>query len=551
MKIPKYFFSPIFLLISITLLGLILRSINLWDNVLFGYDQARDAQRIYEIIKYKDIKIVGPETDIPGVFNGPLLYYLLLPIYWLSNFDPNFAALFFIFINLSGVWLLFKICKIIFKNNYIGLLAAFLWSISTAQGNFARYISNASLMSITTLIFFLGLAMWLFNKKGFGLIVSAIGLGLSIHLNFYLVYLIIFYPLLYFLYQRKFDKKTLIKSGLIFLLIILPLVIAELKWRFQMINTMLNYFNHHSLPLMVIDRFGEYIQKITSISYHSFFSFNYFFAFLFLIYVFYLSYKNLQKTKFKFLALWTVSTLPLFAFQSGVHTVEVINSSIYPAITILTAFSIYTLFIKKQSKNIAIILLIIIIASNLSLMTKGRFMFTNFFEQEYPVYLKNYKNLVDYTYQEAKGKEFSICSISVPLFFNTKYSFFYSRYGQQKYGYLPFWSGQEQFLNQSYIPYATKITKLRYIIIEPPVGMPQFTSNVTLHLEDQVSQLIEVKQFGHITIQKREYINNPNQIKPSLKLSKAEITNLKHIISVDPRYSCFVIHPETVNENNK
>jgi hypothetical protein len=72
----------------IFIFALILRSNNLWNNILFTYDQGRDAQRIAGIVSLKDFKLVGPETDIPGVFNGPLFYYLLAPVYAVANFNP-------------------------------------------------------------------------------------------------------------------------------------------------------------------------------------------------------------------------------------------------------------------------------------------------------------------------------------------------------------------------------------------------------------------------------------------------------------------------------
>ncbi|MGH7246299.1 MAG: hypothetical protein ACREGI_05215, partial [Candidatus Levyibacteriota bacterium] len=68
-------------LFAIFLFGFLLRIYNLHDNIIFGYDQARDAQRIFGIITLQNFKLVGPETDIPGVFNGPLFYYLLAPVY--------------------------------------------------------------------------------------------------------------------------------------------------------------------------------------------------------------------------------------------------------------------------------------------------------------------------------------------------------------------------------------------------------------------------------------------------------------------------------------
>lgn len=106
MKIIKH---PYFLLFLILCVAFILRFINLKDNILFAYDQARDAQRVYNMVYKGDLKIVGPETDIQGIFNGPLLYYVLTPVYFFSHFNPNAAAFFFVLINGATIILVYWI----------------------------------------------------------------------------------------------------------------------------------------------------------------------------------------------------------------------------------------------------------------------------------------------------------------------------------------------------------------------------------------------------------------------------------------------------------
>ncbi|MFH0773509.1 MAG: hypothetical protein V1922_04325, partial [bacterium] len=104
MKILKH---PYFLLFLILCVAFLVRTINFKDNILFAYDQARDAQRVYNMVYKGDLKIVGPETDIPGIFNGPLLYYVLAPVYFFSNFNPNVAALLFVLINVGTILLVY------------------------------------------------------------------------------------------------------------------------------------------------------------------------------------------------------------------------------------------------------------------------------------------------------------------------------------------------------------------------------------------------------------------------------------------------------------
>ena len=93
--------NPIAVLILILIIGIFFRLFNIWDNFTFGYDQGRDAQRISDIMTFKNLKLVGQESDIPGVFHGALTYYLLAPIHFLSNSNPNYSAIFLSIINLS------------------------------------------------------------------------------------------------------------------------------------------------------------------------------------------------------------------------------------------------------------------------------------------------------------------------------------------------------------------------------------------------------------------------------------------------------------------
>jgi len=542
-KTIRRFLNPTLIaLIFIIGLGFLIRIFGLWDNVVVGYDQARDAQRIYEMLNEHNLKLVGPETDIPGVFNGPLLYYFLAPIYLVTQFNLNYAGLAFVIINLTGIILVYWIGKILTKDQRVGLIAGFLWAISTAQANFSQYISNASPMSITTLIFFLGLALWIFQKKELGFILSIAGLTLSIHLNFYLVYLLLFYPLVYLIYQVKIKFKTLLLGGVLFLGILLPFVLAEILWKFQMTKTMLGFFTHHGKTTIVLDMLSNYLQKITSLNYYSFFSFNFLFALVFGVFMTIVAYLSLSNSRRYFILLWAGSTFPLFAFHSEVHTVEVINSSIYGAFTIIVAIGLVAFFSNKRHRLFSLAILLCVILSNLKFMVSNKLVFNNLFESEYPVHYKDYKKLIDYTYREAKGEEFSICAITVPLFINTKWSFLYLNYGQKKYGYLPYWTGQGQYFNRSYLPSATKITPIRFIIIEPPIGMPDFAVDTTLYLENKTSNLITKKHFGALTVQKRQYIKDPANLKVKTPIKTAKILLFENIIAGDPRYSCFVIN---------
>ena len=57
------------LLLMIVLFGFSLRTIALPDNMLFGYEQGRDAIVARDILS-GDFTLLGPKTDSEGIYHG-------------------------------------------------------------------------------------------------------------------------------------------------------------------------------------------------------------------------------------------------------------------------------------------------------------------------------------------------------------------------------------------------------------------------------------------------------------------------------------------------
>ena len=67
--------KEVWLLVAIFILGLLLRLYPGRDHFLWIYDQARDAYRSRAVLVEKDLRILGPQTDYPGLSHGPINYY--------------------------------------------------------------------------------------------------------------------------------------------------------------------------------------------------------------------------------------------------------------------------------------------------------------------------------------------------------------------------------------------------------------------------------------------------------------------------------------------
>jgi hypothetical protein len=113
---------------------------------------------------------------------------------------------------------------------------------------------------------------------------------------------------------------------------------------------------------------------------------------------------------------------------------------------------------------------------------------------------------IDYTYQEAKGEEFSVNSLTSPLWINIVWTYLYKWYGLPKYGYLPLWHGRDQIGQLDSLPKDNGKTKKYFLILEPMGGIPTQYLDSTISEENGVSKLVSEKYFGELRIQTREKV---------------------------------------------
>lgn len=539
-KAIKQIPTSFFLLFLIVFLGILIRFFNLSDNFFFGHDQARDINEIFNMVLLKKPKLVGPGTDIAGFFSGPLYYYLLLPGYFITNFNPNSAAVLLSVINLVGIPLMYIFGRLL-KNEKLGLIAAFLWAVSYEQVNFSRFISNPSFLSIASIIFFLGLFLYFLKDKQYGLPLSMLGFGIALQLDPYLIYLFVFYFIFFLFFPKKINKNSLINTLIVFLLFSSTFFISELRFHFLGTTSLLNYFEISGKTgfINIIEALSSYFLSLSRSLYYSFFSFNNFLALLILIGISVIIFiKEHLNKKIIFLFIWILSTLPLFAFKSNVVGGNFIHSSIQGATTLVFALGINYLFNEKRF-FFGILTIIIVILSNLNLLIKDQFTGKVVLSHQPMTYAEE-KKLIDYTYQSASYKPFSICSVSNPLFVNTLWSTAYKIYGEKKYRYLPLWAGPKQSLNKTFLKNDINHLLIRYLIIEPSNQLPEHATKLTIFLEDQKSTLLEEKKFGQLLVQKRKLNTNSTMPKDTQNLNQNQIEIFKSIYNADYRYSCFM-----------
>lgn len=505
------------ILILIIVFGLCLRFLY-FHSLTFGYDQARDALQSISIIRDKHPKIIGPTTDIRGLFHSPLYWYIVSPFYYLSGGNPEIARIPMILINIFNVIFIYFIGRELFKNEKIALLSSLFMAVSFETVQYARWLSNPPPALLTSAIFFYGL--WLVGKKKpIGLPLMVFIWGFSVDFQFFLVYQAVFL-IGAFVYLVFTNRGVLIRSlrSLYWLYIasVLPWVFyiaSELKFKFQGGRALLGFMTKHgdgsntSIVPKLINFMNSIIRNVAvnltgnnkAIAFY-----------LFLFFMGYVLYVVITKKKLRgtvlFLLMWLLSSVIIYPFEKN-YSYFLNIGNVYPLIllTILIIVDISSR-IKKFGRYVLIATIFIIFYNNISMIiTENKKGETLFSLQDSQV-LTDEKRIIDYTYIQSNKKLFSFNTLTNPLFINTTWAYLYNYYGKKKYGYMPIWEGaylddfgkEIQFTNASLLREGMP----HYLIFEPPIFHDDYVKTYSRY-ENKRSDLLKVEKFGTHIVEAR------------------------------------------------
>ncbi len=221
---------------------LLLLSSHLWHgDVLFHTDLARDFLVLEDILETKNPTLIGPRSGgIPGVFHGPLWYYISLIPFWLSQGDPVVMGWFWWMLGVVSTLVLLYVTQKFTKNFTISLLIAIGFTLVTLP--LAASPVNNYMADLFSFLVFACWLLWLQKPSVKLALLGWFGLGLLVQFQmaFAVPIAIIWFPIfMYNVFKSKSYKQLF--ALLLFVLPLLSFILFELRHDFLQTRSVLSY----------------------------------------------------------------------------------------------------------------------------------------------------------------------------------------------------------------------------------------------------------------------------------------------------------------------
>ncbi len=485
--------KEVLILSIIIILALALRLWKWPDYLEIDHEKTRDLIDSMSIYQDKDITLLGPTTEIDGVFHGPLYYYIAGFFYFLTSGDPRAGSIVSFGFNIFGIITLFLIGKDLFSRK-IGLIAAFLYAVSFESISYSYWLSNPGpAIPLIFLMFYFFYKFLLSGHKKFNIFLPLALFCYGLTIQFQVLHVVFIVPLIVlYLFSKKPipSLKTFLVSVFAFLVSISSFLIYELKYNFLVSK---NIINHVILPLFLREGGDshasfEYFPRILDFSKMVFFPISYWVGVAALLIVLGTVIYQIIKTRnflWTFLLVWIFSTFPIFFIPSRISSGYSAFIGVGGALILVFAFLLNWLFSKSKAAVfvcLAVILAVNIYAVNVYL-TNPQLRLFDYFQG---LFLKTNLELIDYSYNDSGSNQFKTDTVTSPLFISKTWDYLYDWRGRTKHNRVPKREGQPV---------------IGYLILEPYA--PVMFKEIAQKKADLEGTLVDTKQFGQVVIEKR------------------------------------------------
>ncbi len=484
-------------------------------QIAFYYDQARDGYQAYSIWHNHHLKILGPPTDVPGVFHGVLWYYFLAPGYWLANGNPVVVVYIFTLLMYLTVPFCGYIAYTMTKNKKVAFLSAALYACAPLFINYSHWLSNPVLTVLITPFLMYSLFKYIIKANAFFAAITGLLFGLIIQSDLAFLPLLVLIPVYIYVFRLKVKKSHISWFFAALLLALSTIIIAAIKFHSNELVLIFQSFfaatNIQSSLTSTIFSFIDTFVSILSITYICLPTLITGALILYFAYKLRKKYIRERSIDTIFLEIWTGSMLVLFLINQGNGSTIFFFAPVLFSMAILVAKIIYIAFPRKAVLvYVVLILFFLQILRNLIAVSSQ----TSYLVIQPGMIYSIETQVVDYTYREAHGQPFVISAITNPLYIATTWSYIFEFYGEPRYGYMPYWGGKSQVGQLNSFPENPKNIRLRFFIIDPTAIIPAIWVSKLTYEEDKLSDIQSEKQIGKFMVQTRLF--HPNKPAPTI-----------------------------------
>ncbi len=443
-------FIEIILLVIILGISFFSRSIEVLNkNYIFGFDQGRDYLAVKNIVVDHKFTLIGSEVGagaagLSGIFQGPFYYYFLSVPFILTKGDPyGGLVLMFVLSTLSVVFSYFLGKKIFGAIG--GLAMALLVTLSPMFIAQARFVwnSNPATLFILLAFYFIYLgyekkSKYIFLSAFFAAFVYNFQFAVSIPLS---ISVVLFY--IFLVKLREIKKYLVLFSG--FIIAFLPMLLFEGRHGFMGMKGFAAYLfgpkeaGASFLPSqrIIVDHINSFFNAFIDVFPKNIILPQILFLIVIVPAIYYLTReKNLRIRKFVtflFLLFPTYFLVFLF-FRNAIWVYYLIALNI--TYILLFSYSVASAF-KKNNQILKIFYVIFL----LFVLIRTLPMLVNVFNYDIRDYggtakIKGKTVAIDFIYNDAKGKKFSLFIFSPPIY-TYPYDYILHWHAKNKYGYMP------------------------------------------------------------------------------------------------------------------
>ncbi len=240
--IPYFKKKPHFLILGLILfIGLTFRTYKIVEWLEFAHDADLYSWIVKDIVVNHHPRLIGQLTSAPGIFIGPIFYYLLVPFFILTKMDPVGAILLTTLIGVLTILSFYFVFSKLF-NKQIGLIATFLQAVLITNINYDRWVVPTNPVKLWAVWYFY--TIFMLARGNFSVLpILAILIGLIWSIHIALLPALAAVPLA-LLVSRKLPN---LKNVALFLIILLitssPFLVFEFRHGFSQIRSLTHNFN--------------------------------------------------------------------------------------------------------------------------------------------------------------------------------------------------------------------------------------------------------------------------------------------------------------------